>query len=253
MDGGHLANRRTPERPTRGHLTGASVERPRPRSLEVVAGPQRSGGSHRTCAIRPGKTFNRGRNIGLDLGALPLKSLIAGWLQGPRPASSGNVRGGQVWTYRHRHRGGSSRRARHQRSCTNNAAGRRTCLNHLGGSGPTLSSRPCTGRASCRTSRSSPSTRSTSRRRTCGPSTWTTRPCAPPRSTTSWATSTRGPSSSHPHYLPHMSPCNRTWEPYLRCRATKMVMSLMGHIVYGILAPATTLRLHRLAPVMPLT
>ena len=116
-----------------------------------------------------------------------------------------------------------------------------------------MSSRPCTGRASCRTSRSSPSTRSTSRRRTCGPSTWTPRPCAPPRSTTSWATSTRGPSSSHAQYLPHMSPCNRSWKPYLRCRATKMVVPLMGHIVYGILAPATALRLHRLAPVMPLT
>ena len=195
--------------------------------MEVVTGPQRGAGGHRTCAIRFGKTFNRGRNIGPGSWRPSLKSPIARRLEGTRPASSGNVRGRQMWTYRHRHRGGSSRRARHQRSCTSNAAGRRTCENHLGGSGPTLSSRPCSGRASCRTSRSSPSTRSTSRRRTCGPSTWATRPCAPPRSTTSWATSTHGPSPSHPHYLPEMSPCNRTWEPYLRCRATKMMVFLM--------------------------
>ena len=32
-----------------------------------------------------------------------------------------------------------------------------------------------------------------------------------------------------------------------------MLVYLMGHIVYDVLAPATTLRLHRLAPVMPLT
>ena len=44
--------------PSRGHLAGASVESPRPRSLEVVTGPQRGAGGHRTCAIRFGKTFN---------------------------------------------------------------------------------------------------------------------------------------------------------------------------------------------------
>ena len=145
-----------------------------------------------------GKPSMRGRKIGLDLGALTLKSPIAERLQGTRPASSGIFRGTNALTYRYRHRCGSSKRASHRRSCTTNATGRRTCKNRLGGSGRTLGSWPCSGRASCTTSRSSPSTRSTSRCRHCGPSTWTTRPCAPPRSTTSWATSTRDPSSQHP-------------------------------------------------------
>ena len=87
--------------PSRGHLAGASVESPRPRSLEVVTGPQRGAGGHRTCAIRFGKTFNRGRNIGPGSWRPSLKSPIAsGWRAPVRhlPAMSEGDKCGHIAT-----------------------------------------------------------------------------------------------------------------------------------------------------------